>query len=160
MPTIDYPVIISLIGASLIGWTSGMISCYAVLKEQSLLGDAIAHAALPGICIAFLISQTKASGPLITGAIIAGILGSIIHHHHYSKNLFKRRYGFGDYLIRILWIWHTASDHDPNHSNGSPSRPRHLFIWQCSGHLREDVIIIGGLSILITSCNFALLERV
>ena len=59
MPTIDYPVIISLIGASLIGWTSGMISCYAVLKEQSLLGDAIAHAALPGICIAFLFRKQK-----------------------------------------------------------------------------------------------------
>ena len=95
MLTIDYPVIVSLIGASFIGWTSGMISCYAVLKEQSLLGDAIAHAALPGICIAFLITQTKASGPLITGAIIAGILGVLFYRNHHPKNILKEDTALG-----------------------------------------------------------------
>ena len=149
MITIDYPVIISLIGAGLIGWTSGMISCYAVLKEQSLLGDAIAHAALPGICIAFLISQTKATGPLITGAIIAGILGVLFITTIIRKTFLKEDtalgiilsvfFGFGTLLLTMVQTIPTARQ---------AGLDTYLF-GNATAILKEDVIIIGGLSILM-----------
>jgi manganese/zinc/iron transport system permease protein len=44
-----------LIGTILLGIASGVLGSFALLRKQSLLGDAMAHAALPGICIAFLI---------------------------------------------------------------------------------------------------------
>ncbi|WP_425277018.1 metal ABC transporter permease [Anoxybacillus flavithermus] len=44
---------------ALLGLASGMIGTFALLKKQSLIGDAMAHAALPGICIAFLFYGQK-----------------------------------------------------------------------------------------------------
>ena len=100
---IDYPVIITLIGVSLIGITSGIISCYSVLKEQSLLGDAIAHAALPGLCIAFLITLNKNPIMLMLGAICAGLLGTIFITTIIQKHI-ERRYSTWRYFVCFFWI--------------------------------------------------------
>jgi len=67
-----------LIGASLIGVAGGLLGSFALLRRQSLLGDALAHAALPGVCIAFLITGSKSPGVLLTGAMVAGLIGAMI----------------------------------------------------------------------------------
>lgn len=63
------------VGTSLLGAASGVLGSFAVLKKQSLLGDAISHAALPGIVLAFLFSGDKSTSYLLIGAIVCGILG-------------------------------------------------------------------------------------
>jgi manganese/zinc/iron transport system permease protein len=67
-----------LIGATLLGALAGTLGSFALLRRQSLLGDALAHAALPGVCIAYLITGTKSPLPLFVGALIAGLLGSLL----------------------------------------------------------------------------------
>lgn len=67
-----------LIGATLLGALGGTLGSFALLRRQSLLGDALAHAALPGVCIAFLITGTKSPLPLFAGALAAGLLGSLL----------------------------------------------------------------------------------
>ena len=106
---IDYPVIITLIGVSLIGITSGIISCYSVLKEQSLLGDAIAHAALPGLCIAFLITLNKNPIMLMLGAICAGLLGTIFITTIIQKSILKEDTALGVILSVFLDSEHCCS---------------------------------------------------
>ena len=112
MLTIDYPVIITLLGATLIGISSGIVSCYAVLREQSLLGDAIAHAALPGLCLAFLITLNKNPIGLLIGALIAGIAGTILITTIIRKSILKEDtalgiilsvfFGFGTLLLTMI----------------------------------------------------------
>lgn len=51
----DYTLRTITIGTAILGAISGMLGSFAVLRKQSLLGDAISHAALPGIAIAFLL---------------------------------------------------------------------------------------------------------
>ncbi len=53
-----------------------MLGSFAVLRKQSLLGDAISHAALPGIAIAFLIMGAKDTNILLIGALISGLIGT------------------------------------------------------------------------------------
>jgi manganese/zinc/iron transport system permease protein len=65
-----------LIGATLLGGLGGMLGSFALLRRQSLLGDALAHAALPGVCIAFLLTGAKSPLPLFLGALIAGLAGA------------------------------------------------------------------------------------
>jgi manganese/zinc/iron transport system permease protein len=67
-----------LIGATLLGALGGTLGSFALLRRQSLLGDALAHAALPGVCIAYLITGTKSPLPLFAGALAAGLLGSLL----------------------------------------------------------------------------------
>lgn len=61
-----------------------VLSCFLVLKGWSLMGDAVAHAVLPGIVLAYI-----AGVPLAIGAFGAGLLCSVgtgfIHHHSRVK---------------------------------------------------------------------------
>lgn len=68
----DYTLRNVALGSALLGIVSGVLGCFAVLRRQGLLGDALAHAALPGICIAYLLTGSKATIVLLLGAAIAG----------------------------------------------------------------------------------------
>ncbi|MEL6616802.1 MAG: metal ABC transporter permease [Bacteroidota bacterium] len=74
----DYTLRIVALGAAVLGVTSGALGTFAVLRGQSLLGDAISHAALPGVVIAFLIAETKAPLALALGAGLAGWIGALV----------------------------------------------------------------------------------
>lgn len=74
----SYALAIVIIGTVVLGGVAGALGCFAVLRRQSLLGDAISHAALPGICVAFLCAGGKHALAVVVGAMIAGWLGAII----------------------------------------------------------------------------------
>lgn len=65
------------LGAGTLGAVSGVLGTFAVLRRQSLLGDAISHAALPGIALAFLLTGSKAPLVLVLGAALAGWLATL-----------------------------------------------------------------------------------
>ncbi|MEM7031569.1 MAG: iron chelate uptake ABC transporter family permease subunit [Chloroflexota bacterium] len=66
------------LGAGIIGIVSGALGSFAVLRKQSLLGDAISHAALPGVVLAFILTRSKGSLVLIIGAALAGWLATLL----------------------------------------------------------------------------------
>ena len=70
----DYTLRTVAIGGSLLGIVSGVLGCFAVLRQQSLMGDALSHAALPGVAIAFLVAGREL-GFLLLGAGLASWLG-------------------------------------------------------------------------------------
>lgn len=74
----DYTLRNVALGSALLGVVSGVLGCFAVLRRQGLLGDALAHAALPGICLVFLITGSKAPLVLMLGAALAGWLGALL----------------------------------------------------------------------------------
>jgi len=73
----DYTLRTVAMGSAVLGVVSGALGAFAVLRRQSLLGDAISHAALPGIALAFLLTRSKAPLVLIIGAALAGWLGTL-----------------------------------------------------------------------------------
>jgi manganese/zinc/iron transport system permease protein len=73
----DYTLRTVALGALILGLVSGMLGSFAVLRKQSLLGDAISHAALPGIVLAFLLTRQREPVVLMLGALIAGWLGTL-----------------------------------------------------------------------------------
>jgi manganese/zinc/iron transport system permease protein len=74
----DYTLRTVAMGAGVLGIVSGALGSFAVLRRQSLLGDAMSHAALPGIVLSFLITRSKAPLPLMLGALAAGWLGTLV----------------------------------------------------------------------------------
>ncbi len=71
----DYTLRNVALGTFLLGLGSGAIGSFMTLRGQSLIGDAIAHATLPGVAIAYLLTGTKDPSFLLIGAAIAGVLG-------------------------------------------------------------------------------------
>ena len=74
---VDYTLLLVLLGAALLGITAGVLGSFALLRQQSLLGDAISHAALPGIVLMFLCTHSKNPWILLGGGALAGVVGVI-----------------------------------------------------------------------------------
>jgi manganese/zinc/iron transport system permease protein len=70
----DFSIVLLFFGVTLISVTAGIIGYFNFLQKKSLIGDAVAHAVLPGIVLAFLFSGVRESWILLIGAIIAGFL--------------------------------------------------------------------------------------
>lgn len=72
----DFTVRNVVLGAVLLGITSGVLGSFAVLRQQSLLGDALSHAALPGVALGFLIAGHRNLIAILLGALISGALAA------------------------------------------------------------------------------------
>jgi manganese/zinc/iron transport system permease protein len=64
-----------------------LVGCYLVLRRMSLMGDAIAHAVLPGLVLALLFSGSMSIGPLFLGAAVIGLLTTFLTQtlHQYGR---------------------------------------------------------------------------
>lgn len=62
------------IGAALLGGAAGVVGSFAVLRRRSLVGDMLAHASLPGVCLAFMISGSRDLVGLSLGALASGLV--------------------------------------------------------------------------------------
>ena len=59
----------ALVASLIVGVTCAVIGCYIVLRSMAFMGDALAHAILPGVAVAFLVG-----GNLLLGALVAGVV--------------------------------------------------------------------------------------
>jgi manganese/zinc/iron transport system permease protein len=73
----DHTLRVVAVGAAILGAVGGFLGSFALLRRQSLLGDAISHAALPGVALAFLLTGSKAPLVLMAGAALAGWLATL-----------------------------------------------------------------------------------
>ena len=108
----DYTLRTITLGTAILGAVTGMLGCFAVLRKQSLLGDAISHAALPGIAIAFLLTGAKDSNTLLSGALVSGLIGTfwirgIVRKTHLKSDtalglILSLFFGFGILLLTFI----------------------------------------------------------
>jgi ABC-type Mn2+/Zn2+ transport system permease subunit/Mn-dependent DtxR family transcriptional regulator len=73
----------------LVGMTCGILGCFVILRRMALIGDALSHAILPGVVIAFLVTGSDGILGLFLGALLAGltttVLINIVNHHSRTK---------------------------------------------------------------------------
>ena len=108
----DYTLRTITFGTAILGAVTGMLGSFAVLRKESLLGDAISHAALPGIAIAFLITGIKDGNVLLIGALISGLIGTfwirgIVAKTHLKSDtalglILSLFFGFGMLLLTFI----------------------------------------------------------
>ena len=108
----DYTLRTITLGTAVLGLVCGLLGSFAVLRKQSLLGDAISHAALPGIVIAFLLTGAKTSNTLLIGALISGLIGTfwirgIVKKTHLKSDtalglILSLFFGFGMLLLTFV----------------------------------------------------------
>lgn len=70
----NYTFCITVIGTLIVGITCGTLGVFAVLRKQSLLGDTISHAALPGIALSLLLTSSNNPLILLGGGALAGCI--------------------------------------------------------------------------------------
>lgn len=109
---LDANTLTVLFGTSLLGAACGAIGTFAVLRRRALLADALAHASLPGVCIAFLIFGQRnmalfLCGALLSGGVAAGFIAAVKYASRVKEDgaiaiaigLF---FGVGIALLRVI----------------------------------------------------------
>lgn len=67
-----------ILTGSVIAVSCGLLGAFLILRKMAMVGDAISHAVLPGIVIAFLISGSRSNVPMLIGAAAVGVLTTIL----------------------------------------------------------------------------------
>lgn len=57
--------------------SAALLGNFLVLRRMSMLGDAITHAVLPGLAVAFFITESRSSFPMFLGAVLVGVLTAL-----------------------------------------------------------------------------------
>ncbi len=73
--TLDLP---PLLAALLAGGTCGLLGSFLVLRRESLVGDALSHAVLPGIVLGFAVTGARSGLPMLAGALVAGLAAVVL----------------------------------------------------------------------------------
>ncbi len=76
----DYNTRVVVFGTAVLGCAAGIVGCFTLLRKRALMGDAISHATLPGIAMAFILANLvgwddKSLPLLLCGATLTGLLG-------------------------------------------------------------------------------------
>lgn len=77
-----------------------LVGCFLVLRRMAMLGDAISHAVLPGIAVAFLFSGSRAPVPMLVGAGALGVITTFI-----IETLHRRGKLQQDASIGVTFTW-------------------------------------------------------
>lgn len=139
-------------GAALLGTVSGALGTYAVLRRQSLLGDVISHAALPGIAIAFLLTGSKTPLLLVLGAAIAGWLGALIILSIVRLTRIKYDSAFGLVLSTFFGFGMVLLSLIQRSGNANQAGLDDFIFGQAATILKRDVLtigILGGIALII-----------
>lgn len=140
----DYTLRTVALGAASLGAVAGALGCFALLRRQSLLGDAISHAALPGIGLAFLLTGSRSTPVLVLGAAVAGWIGTlmvlgIVRSSRISEDsalgiILSVFFGFGLVILTVVQRRPTAAQ----------AGLETFLFGQAATLLERDVLLIAG----------------
>ncbi|WP_316690112.1 metal ABC transporter permease [Pseudonocardia sp. H11422] len=142
---LPYTDTVVVFGAIVLGVTSGVLGAFAVLRRRSLVGDAIAHSTLPGVCVAFLVAGVKDVPGLLLGAAVAGLVAALLMVGIERAGRIRPDAAIGVVLsgffsLGVVLLTHIASTDDADQAG----LERYLF-GQAAGLLERDVAVMAAL---------------
>jgi manganese/zinc/iron transport system permease protein len=138
-----------LSGAILLTACSAIIGCFTLLRKRALIGDAIAHSVLPGVCLSFILWKEKNPLILMTGAFISGWISVAAMDFITKKSRIKEDaalglvlsvfFGFG--ILLLTYIQHSG--------NAQQTGLDHFLFGKITSLVQEDLIVLIILAITI-----------
>lgn len=153
----DYTLRNVAFGSALLGIVGGVLGSFAVLRRQGLLGDALAHTALPGICLAFMLIGLRTPLVLMAGAAITGWIGTLIIIKVVQDTRISEDSALGIVLsvffgLGIVLLTHIQQSNNANQAD----LDRYLF-GQAATLVQSHVItmaVLGGAALLCVGLLF------
>ncbi|HNT87643.1 MAG TPA: iron chelate uptake ABC transporter family permease subunit [Candidatus Hydrogenedentes bacterium] len=146
------------IGCVLLGAAAGMVGCFAFLRKRSLLGDALAHAALPGICVAFLLTGSKDPVVILLGAVASCWIGALTVDWITRCTRCKEDSALGIVLSVFFGVGILVLTHIQHSGNAAQAGLDRFLFGQAAGLVARDVKILAGTAVLLC-CVVALLYK-
>jgi manganese/zinc/iron transport system permease protein len=144
---VSYLTLIVVIGTSLLGSVAGVLGSFAVLRRRALVGDLLSHAALPGLCLAFLVLGSRQFVGMLVGALLTGLLGvaTITFIARWTRT--KDDAALGIVLSTFFGLGIVLSSLIQNMAGGGSKAGLETYIYgQAAGMVLGDVLLMAGVS--------------
>ena len=136
-------VVYVLVGCVILASSAGVIGCFTFLRKRSLIGDALAHAALPGVCGAFMLSGTKDPLIILVGAAVSCWLGSLSIDLIVRYTRCKEDSALGMVLTVFFGVGILMLTHIQQTGNAAQSGLDKFLFGQAASLVGRDVGVIG-----------------
>src|SRR5690606_28590538 len=144
-PNVRYVVF----GNVLLSASAAMVGAFILLQKKALIGDAVSHAVLPGICAAFLFSGSKNIASMLVGAFITGWLALVAIDYITAKSKIKKDAAiglvlsvfFGAGMVMLTYIQQTG--------NAAQSGLDHFIFGKAATLIGSDLMIFSVLAVIL-----------
>lgn len=144
-PNVRYVVL----GNVLLSASAAMVGAFILLQKKALVGDAVSHAVLPGICAAFLFSGSKNTGLMLTGAFITGWLALITIDYIVAKSKIKKDAAIGLVLSVFFGVGMVMMTYIQQSGNAAQSGLDHFIFGKAATLIGPDLLIFSILAAVL-----------
>jgi len=138
-----------VLGSILLTSSSALVGVFTFLKKKALVGDAVAHAILPGICLGFLFAGTKNPFYLITGAFVTGWISLILIDLITAKTKIKEDTAIGLILSVFFGIGIMLLTVIQHSGNATQSGLDQFLFGKAASLVGEDLWAFGFVAIIL-----------
>ncbi|MGM8211201.1 metal ABC transporter permease [Virgibacillus sp. W0430] len=138
-----------LLSTMILGIAAGLVGCLAYWKRQSLMSDALAHAALPGVLVSFALLGEKNYFVILIGASVSALIGALFIQWIRSSTRITEDtamgmvlsvfFGFGIMLLTIV----------SRSASGNQSGLDRFILGQAAAMVKSDVFMMLFLSLIV-----------
>ena len=141
----------AMIAGIMVGTVCGFIGCFIILRGMALMGDAISHAVLPGVAIAYLMGFSIFIGAVITGVLTSLGIGYISQNSKLKDDtaiglMFTAAFALGVVLITL--------------QRGTGVDLWHILFGNVLAVSREDLWLIFSIGILVVASIFLFYKQI
>jgi manganese/zinc/iron transport system permease protein len=138
-------------GSMLLAASSATVGCFTLLRQRTLVGDAVAHSVLPGVCLAFIIGESKNPLYLLIGAFATGWLSLVIIDQITRRSKLKEDTAisvvlsvfFGLGILLLTAIQHSGS--------AAQSGLDKFLFGKAASLVGEDLIVFGAVGVALVA---------
>ncbi len=131
------------LGVMLLGAGAAVVGSFTMVRKRALLGDAIAHSVLPGVCLAFMLSGRKDPLLLLAGAILTGWLSLLFMDFIVRHSKLKPDAAIGAVLSLFFGLGILLLTAIQNSGSGNQAGLDKFLFGKAASLTRQDVLVFG-----------------
>jgi len=145
----DPSIVSVVVGAILLTASSAVVGTFTFLKKKALVGDAVAHSVLPGICLAFILSGTKNPIWMILGAFLTGWISLVIIDHITTKSKIKEDTAIALILSVFFGIGILMLTNIQHSGNPAQTGLDSFLFGKAAALVGQDLIVFGIVAVIL-----------
>ncbi len=159
-----YNTSVVLAGTTLLGVAAGIVGAFALLRKRALMGDALSHATLPGIAMAFIVATLfgvagKSLLILLPGAAITGVLAIVATQFIIRQTRLSEDTAIGVSLSVFFGAGVVLLSYVQNMSSGDQAGLATFIYGQTAAMNVRDVFLMGTIALIAIIAAVALLKE-
>src|SRR5690554_5278837 len=138
-----------VLGSIILGATAAIVGSFAFLRKRALIGDAISHSILPGVALAFMLSNVKNPLYLIIGALISGWISLLLIDAIARTTKLKSDAAIAIILSVFFGFGIVLLTHIQQSGSASQSGLDHFLFGNAASLMPQDILIFSSIGIFL-----------